>query len=109
MQDLILMKEKKEENIDENKIDDYLKEKQDILIKSGDGITEFRYEFDVVTDEDVEIIDLSQYKVEIKEKQNFLGDLQYFCIACMMIRVMPVSVCTTVVALRKNDYMRVSI
>ena len=33
------MKEKKEENIDENKIDDYLKEKQDILIKSGEGIT----------------------------------------------------------------------
>lgn len=58
----------KEENIDENKIDDYLKEKQDILIKSGDGITEFRYEFDVVTDEDVEMLDLSQYKVEIKEK-----------------------------------------
>ena len=58
----------KEENIDENKIDDYLKEKQDILIKSGDGITEFRYEFDVVTDEDVEVPDLSQYKVEIKEK-----------------------------------------
>ena len=54
------MKEKKEENIDENKIDDYLKEKQDILIKSGDGITEFRYEFDVVTDEDVEMLDLSQ-------------------------------------------------
>lgn len=58
----------KEENIDENKIEDYLKEKQDILIKSGDGITEFRYEFDVVTDEDVEVPDLSQYKVEIKEK-----------------------------------------
>lgn len=58
----------KEENIDENKIDDYLKEKQYILIKSGDGITEFRYEFDVVTDEDVEMPDLSQYKVEIKEK-----------------------------------------
>lgn len=58
----------KEENIDESKIDDYLKEKQDILIKSGDGITEFRYEFDVVTDEDVEVPDLSQYKVEIKEK-----------------------------------------
>ena len=58
----------KEENIDENKIEDYLKEKQDILIKSGDGITEFRYEFDVVTDEDVEMLDLSQYKVEIKEK-----------------------------------------
>lgn len=58
----------KEENIDENKIDDYLKEKQDILIKYGDGITEFRYEFDVVTDEDVEVPDLSQYKVEIKEK-----------------------------------------
>lgn len=58
----------KEENIDENKIDDYLKEKQYILIKSGDGITEFKYEFDVVTDEDVEMLDLSQYKVEIKEK-----------------------------------------
>ena len=58
----------KEENIDESKIDDYLKEKQDILIKSGDGITEFRYEFDVLTDEDVEVPDLSQYKVEIKEK-----------------------------------------
>ena len=109
MQDLILMKEKKEENIDENKIDDYLKEKQDILIKSGDGITEFRYEFDVVTDEDVEMPDLSQYKVEIKEKQNFLGDLRYLGIACMLISVMPVSICTTVVALRKNDYMGVSI
>ena len=58
----------KETNIDENEIDNCLKQKQDILINSGDSITEYKYEFDMVTDEDVEVPDLSQYKVEIKEK-----------------------------------------
>ena len=57
----------KETNIDENEIDNCLKQKQDILINSGDSITEYKYEFDMVTDEDVEVPDLSQYNVETKE------------------------------------------
>lgn len=54
----------KEVNIDENNIEDYLNQKKDILIKSSDSVTEFKYEFDTVTDEDVEIPDLSKYEIE---------------------------------------------
>lgn len=57
----------KEENIDENKIEDYLSKKQDILINSGDSVTEYKYEFDIVTDEDVKMPDLSIYEIERKE------------------------------------------
>lgn len=56
-----------EKNIDENKIDEYLKQNQDILINSGDSITEYKYEFNIVTDEDVAIPDLSRYEIERKE------------------------------------------
>ena len=77
----------KEENIDESKIDDYLKEKQDILIKSGDGITEFRYEFDVVTDEDVEIKEYIEFSGRFTiflyslhdDKSNACFSLYYCC------------------------------
>lgn len=57
----------KEENIDENKLEDYLSKKQDILINSGDSVTEYKYEFDIVTDEDVKMPDLSKYEIERKE------------------------------------------
>lgn len=57
----------KEKNIDENKIHEYLNQNQDILINSGDSITEYKYEFDIVTDEDVAIPDLSKYEIERKE------------------------------------------
>ena len=57
----------KEENIDENKIEDYLSKKQDILINSGDSVTEYKYEFSIVTDEDVKMPDLSKYEIERKE------------------------------------------
>lgn len=56
-----------EEDIDENKIDDYLKEKQDILINSSDAVTEYKYVFDIVTDEDVKMPDLSKYEIERNE------------------------------------------
>lgn len=52
----------KEKNIDENEIENYLNQKQDVLINSGDSITEYKYEFDMVTDEDVKIPDLLKYE-----------------------------------------------
>ena len=57
----------KEKNIDENEIESYLNQKQDILINSSDSITEYKYEFDMVTDEDVKMPDLSEYEIERKE------------------------------------------
>ena len=36
-------------------------------VDSGDSITEYKYEFDMVTDEDVKMPDLSEYKIERKE------------------------------------------
>ena len=57
----------KEENIDKNKIENYLSKKQDILINSGDSVTEYKYEFGIVTDEDVKMPDLSKYEIERKE------------------------------------------
>ena len=57
----------KEKDIDENEIEDYLNQKQDILINSGDSVTEYKYEFDMVTDEDVKMPDLSEYEIERKE------------------------------------------
>lgn len=56
-----------EKNIDENKIQEYLNQNQDVLINSTDLITEYRYEFNTVTDKDVEIPDLSKYKIERKD------------------------------------------
>jgi len=56
-----------EKNIDENKIHEYLNQNQDILINSGDSITEYKYDFNIVTDEDVQIPDLSKYEIERKE------------------------------------------
>ena len=56
-----------EKDIDENEIQDYLNQKQDILINSGDSVTEYKYEFDMVTDEDVKMPDLSEYEIERKE------------------------------------------
>lgn len=57
----------KEEGIDENRIDDYLKQKQEILINSSDSVTEYKYVFDMVTDEDVNLPDLSKYEIERNE------------------------------------------
>ena len=57
----------KEVNIEENNIEDYLNQKKDILIKSSDSVTEYKYEFDIVTDEDVKMPDLSQYEIERTE------------------------------------------
>ena len=56
----------KEKNIDENEIENYLNQKQDILINSGDSVTEYKYEFNILTDEDVKMPDLSKYEIERK-------------------------------------------